>query len=124
MAWFELKHHGKSVPGPILVLDAYLVGAPPFMSKAQRDLVGDCYHGNVSIDRELADAVTGAAKAFVLIGDLNVSAVGMAWQKIIPFSWSRGTTWSSTSPRNRRRPAGLLRWPTPSRHHRWIDASD
>ena len=42
-AWFELEHPGKSVPSPMLVLDAYLVGAPPFLSKAQRDLVGDWY---------------------------------------------------------------------------------
>ena len=40
-AWFELKHPGKSVPSPMLVLDAYLVGAPSFLSKAQRDLLGD-----------------------------------------------------------------------------------
>ena len=38
-AWFERKHPGKSVPSPMLVLDAYLVGAPPFLSKAQRDQV-------------------------------------------------------------------------------------
>ena len=83
-AWFELKHPGKSVPSPMLVLDAYLVGAPPFLSKAQRDLVGDWYRSKVSADPEYTDAVTGAAKAFVLIGDLNASAAGMAWQTIIP----------------------------------------
>ena len=83
-AWFKLKHPGKSVPSPMLVLDAYLVGAPPFLSKAQRDLVGDWYRSKVSANPEYADAVTGAAKAFVLIGDLNASAAGMAWQTIIP----------------------------------------
>jgi len=83
-AWFELKHPGKSVPSPMLVLDAYLVGAPPFLSKAQRDQVGDWYRSKVSANPEYTDAVTGAAKAFVLIGDLNASAAGMAWQTIIP----------------------------------------
>ncbi|MCB4406518.1 hypothetical protein [Synechococcus sp. MU1642] len=83
-AWFELKHPGKSVPSPMLVLDAYLVGAPPFLSKAQRDLVGDWYRNKVSANSDYTDAVTGAAKAFVLIGDLNASAAGMAWQTIIP----------------------------------------
>ena len=83
-AWFKLKHPGKSVPSPMLVLDAYLVGAPPFLSKAQRDLVGDWYRSKVSSNPEYTDAVTGAAKAFVLIGDLNASAAGMAWQTIIP----------------------------------------
>ena len=34
-AWFEFKHPGKSVSSPMLVLDAYLVGAPSFLSKAQ-----------------------------------------------------------------------------------------
>ena len=33
-AWFALKHPGQSVPSPMLVLDAYLAGAPPFLSKA------------------------------------------------------------------------------------------
>ena len=83
-AWFELKHPGKNVPSPMLVLDAYLVGAPPFLSKAQRDQVGDWYRSKVSANPEYTDAVTGAAKAFVLIGDLNASAAGMAWQTIIP----------------------------------------
>ena len=83
-AWFDLKHPGKSVPSPMLVLDAYLVGAPPFLSKAQRDLVGDWYRSKVSANPEYTDAVTGAAKAFVLIGDLNASAAGMTWQTIIP----------------------------------------
>ena len=83
-AWFELKHPGRSVPSPMLVLDAYLVGAPPFLSKAQRDQVGDWYRSKVSANPEYTDAVTGAAKAFVLIGDLNASAAGMAWQTIIP----------------------------------------
>ena len=83
-AWFDLKHPGKSVPSPMLVLDAYLVGAPPFLSKAQRDLVGDWYRSKVSANPEYTDAVTGAAKAFVLIGDLNSSAAGMTWQTIIP----------------------------------------
>ena len=83
-AWFELKHPGKSVPSPMLVLDAYLVGAPPFLSKAQRDQLGDWYRSKVSASPEYTDAVTGAAKAFVLIGDLNASAAGMAWQTIIP----------------------------------------
>ena len=83
-AWFELKHPGAAVPSPMLVLDAYLVGAPPFLSKAQRDQVGDWYRSKVSANPEYTDAVTGAAKAFVLIGDLNASAAGMAWQTIIP----------------------------------------
>ena len=34
--------------------------------------------------------MTGAAKAFVLIGDLNASAAGMAWQTIIPDLLSAG----------------------------------
>ena len=89
-AWFELKHPGKSVPSPMLVLDAYLVGAPSFLSKAQRDLVGDWYRSKVSANPEYADAVTGAAKAFVLIGDLNASAAGMAWQTIIPDLGEKG----------------------------------
>ena len=83
-AWFTLKHPGQSVPSPMLVLDAYLVGAPPFLSKAQRDLVSDWYRSKVSANAEYTDAVTGAAKAFVLIGDLNASAAGMTWQTIIP----------------------------------------
>ncbi|MDB4651227.1 hypothetical protein OAE26_01445 [Synechococcus sp. AH-551-E05] len=83
-AWFELKHPGQSVPSPMLVLDAYLVGAPAFLSKAQRDQVSDWYRSKVSANPEYTDAVTGAAKAFVLIGDLNASAAGMAWQTIIP----------------------------------------
>lgn len=83
-AWFALKHPGLSVPSPMLVLDAYLVGAPPFLSKAQRDQVGDWYRSKVSANSDYTDAVTGAAKAFVLIGDLNASAAGMTWQTIIP----------------------------------------
>ena len=77
-AWFELKHPGKCVPSPILVRDTYLVGAPPFLSKAQRDLVSDWYRSKVSANAEYTDAVTGAAKAFVLIGALNASAAGIA----------------------------------------------
>ena len=83
-AWFALKHPSQSVPSPMLVLDAYLVGAPPFLSKAQRDQVSDWYRNKVSAVPEYTEAVTGAAKAFVLIGDLNASAAGMAWQTIIP----------------------------------------
>ena len=83
-AWFALKHPDQSVPSPMLVLDAYLVGAPPFLSKAQRDQVSDWYRSKVSANAEYTAAVTGAAKAFVLIGDLNASAAGMAWQTIIP----------------------------------------
>ena len=55
-----------------------------FLSKAQRDQVGDWYRSKVSANSEYTEAVTGAAKAFVLIGDLNASAAGMAWQTIIP----------------------------------------
>jgi len=68
----------------MLVLDAYLVGAPPFLSKAQRDQVSDWYRSKVSANAENTEAVTGSAKDFVLIGDLNASAAGMAWQTIIP----------------------------------------
>ncbi len=100
-AWFELKHPGKSVPSPMLLLDAYLVGAPPFLSKAQRDLVGDWYRSKVSANPEYTDAVTGAAKAFVLIGDLNASAAGMACRRSFPTCSSKVMIWSSTSPRNR-----------------------
>ena len=89
-AWFALKHPGQSVPSPMLVLDAYLVGAPPFLSKAQRDQVSDWYRSQVSANPEYTDAVTGAAKAFVLIGDLNASAAGMAWQTIIPDLLAKG----------------------------------
>jgi hypothetical protein len=89
-AWFALKHPGQSVPSPMLVLDAYLVGAPPFLSKAQRDQVSDWYRSKVSANAEYTDAVTGAAKAFVLIGDLNASAAGMAWQTIIPDLLAQG----------------------------------
>ena len=83
-AWFELKHPGKSVTSPMLVLDAYLVGAPSFLSKAQQNLVGDWYRSKVSANTEYAYAVTGAAKGFVLIGDLISSAAGMDWQTNIP----------------------------------------
>ena len=83
-AWFELKHPGAAVPSPMLVLDAYLVGAPPFLTKAQRDMVADWYRSKVTANAEYTEAVTGAAKAFVLIGDFNASAAGMAWQTIIP----------------------------------------
>ena len=83
-AWFELKHPGAAVPSPMLVLDAYLVGAPPFLTKAQRDMVADWYRSKVTANPEYTEAVTGAAKAFVLIGDLNASAAGMNWQTIIP----------------------------------------
>lgn len=83
-AWFELKYPGQSVPSPMLVLDAYLVDAPPFLSKAQRDQVGDWYRSKVSAKPEYTHAVTGAAKSFVLIGDLNASAAGTRWQTIIP----------------------------------------
>ena len=55
-----------------------------YKRQAQRDLVGDWYRSKVSSNPEYTDAVTGAAKAFVLIGDLNASAAGMAWQTIIP----------------------------------------
>ena len=89
-AWFALKHPEKNVPSPMLVLDAYLVGAPPFLSKAQRDQVSDWYRSKVSANAEYTDAVTGAAKAFVLIGDLNASAAGMAWQTIIPDLLAQG----------------------------------
>ena len=51
-AWFELKHPGKSVPSTMLVLDAYLVGAPSFLSTAQQDLVGDWYRSKVSANPE------------------------------------------------------------------------
>ena len=125
-AWFALKHPGKNVPSPMLVLDAYLVGAPPFLSKAQRDQVGDWYRSKVSANSEYTEAVTGAAKAFVLIGDLNASAAGMAWQTIIPDLLEQGHDLESTSPRNRSpllRPAGSLPWRTPSRHHRWTERS-
>lgn len=83
-AWFELKHPGQSVPSPMLVLDAYLVDAPPFLSQAQRDQVGEWYRSKVSAKPEYTQAVTGAAKSFVLIGDLNASAAGLQWQTIIP----------------------------------------
>ena len=89
-AWFALKHPGRSVPSPMLVLDAYLVGAPPFLSKAQRDQVGDWYRSKVSANTDYTDAVTGAAKAFVLVGDLNASAAGMTWQTIIPDLLEKG----------------------------------
>ena len=83
-AWFDLKYPGRSVPSPMLVLDAYLVDAPPFLSQQQRDQVGAWYRSKVSGNPETIQAVTGAAKAFVLIGDLNASAAGMQWQTIIP----------------------------------------
>ena len=83
-AWFDLKYPGRSVPSPMLVLDAYLVDAPPFLTQQQRDQVGAWYRSKVSGDPETIQAVTGAAKAFVLIGDLNASAAGMQWQTIIP----------------------------------------
>ena len=68
----------------MLVLDAYLVDAPPFLTQQQRDQVGAWYRSKVSSNPETIQAVTGAAKAFVLIGDLNASAAGMQWQTIIP----------------------------------------
>ena len=83
-AWFDLKYPGRSVPSPMLVLDAYLVDAPPFLTQQQRDQVGAWYRSKVSVNPETIQAVTGAAKAFVLIGDLNASAAGMQWQTIIP----------------------------------------
>ena len=83
-AWFDLKYPGRSVPSPMLVLDAYLVDAPPFLTQQQRDQVGAWYRSKVSSNPETIQAVTGAAKAFVLIGDLNASAAGMQWQTIIP----------------------------------------
>jgi len=83
-AWFDLKYPGRSVPSPMLVLDAYLVDAPPFLTQQQRDQVGAWYRSKVSGNPETIQAVTGAAKAFVLIGDLNASAAGMQWQSIIP----------------------------------------
>jgi len=91
-AWFELKHPGRSVPSPMLVLDAYLVGAPPFLSPAQRDQVADWYRSQVTANPAYTDAVSGAAKAFVLIGDLNASAAGMTWQTIIPDLLEQGHT--------------------------------
>ena len=83
-AWFDLKYPGRSVPSPMLVLDAYLVDAPPFLTQQQRDQVGSWYRSKVSGNPETIQAVTGAAKAFVLIGDLNASAAGTQWQTIIP----------------------------------------
>ena len=83
-AWFDLKYPGRSVPSPMLVLDAYLVDAPAFLTQQQRDQVGAWYRSMVSGNPETIQAVTGAAKAFVLIGDLNASAAGMQWQTIIP----------------------------------------
>ena len=83
-AWFDLKYPSRSVPSPMLVLDAYLVDAPPFLTQQQRDQVGAWYRSKVSSNPETIQAVTGAAKAFVLIGDLNASAAGMQWQTIIP----------------------------------------
>lgn len=83
-AWFDLKYPGRSVPSPMLVLDSYLVNAPPFLTQQQRDQVGAWYRSKVSGNPETIQAVTGAAKAFVLIGDLNASAAGMQWQTIIP----------------------------------------
>ena len=83
-AWFDLKYPGRSVPSPMLVLDSYLVNAPPFLTQQQRDQVGAWYRSKVSGNPETIQAVTGAAKAFVLIGDLNASAAGMQWQMIIP----------------------------------------
>ena len=83
-AWFDLKYPGRSVPSPMLVLDAHLVDAPPFLTQQQRDQVGAWYRSKVSGNPETIQAVTGAAKAFVLIGDLNASAAGMQWQSIIP----------------------------------------
>ena len=83
-AWFDLKYPGRSVPSPMLVLDAFLVDAPPFLTQQQRDQVGAWYRSKVSGNPETIQAVTGAAKAFVLIGDLNASAAGMQWQTIIP----------------------------------------
>ena len=61
-----------------------------FLSKAQRDQVGDWYRSKVSANPEYIEAVTGAAKAFVLIGDLNASAAGLAWQTIIPVLLEQG----------------------------------
>ena len=83
-AWFDLKYPGRSLPSPMLVLDAYLVDAPPFLTQQQRDQVGAWYRSKVSGNPETIQAVTGAAKAFLLIGDLNASAAGMQWQTIIP----------------------------------------
>ena len=70
----------------MLVLDAYLVEAPPFLSKAQRDQVSYWYRSKVSANAEH----TAAAKAFVLIGDLNSSAADMGWQMIIPDLLTKG----------------------------------
>ena len=47
-------------------------------------MVSDWYCSRLLHDSENTDAVTGAAKAFLLIGDLYASAVGMAWQTIVP----------------------------------------
>ena len=46
-AWFDLKYPGRSVPSPMLVLDAYLVDAPPFLTQQQRDQVGAWYRSKV-----------------------------------------------------------------------------
>ena len=46
-AWFDLKYPGRSVQ-PMLVLDAYLVDAPPFLTQQQRDQVGAWYRSKVS----------------------------------------------------------------------------
>ena len=51
----------------MLVLDAYLVGAPTFLSNGQRDPVCDWYRSKVS-----------------------ASAAGMTWQTIIPDLLSQG----------------------------------
>ena len=68
----------------MLVIDAYSVDAPPFLSKAQRDQVGDWYRSKVITNPDYNKAVSGAAKSFVVIGDLNASAAGMQWETIIP----------------------------------------
>ena len=57
-AWFALKHPGQSVPSPMLVLDAYLVGAPPFLRKAKRDQVSVWYRSQVSANAVYTDTFT------------------------------------------------------------------
>jgi len=54
--------------------------------------VADWYRSQVTANPAYTDAVSGAAKAFVLIGDLNASAAGMTWQTIIPDLLEQGHT--------------------------------
>ena len=48
------------------MIDAYSVDAPPFLSKAQRDQVGDWYRSKVITNPDYNKAVSGAAKSFVV----------------------------------------------------------